>query len=132
MVSVDGSTQLSWRDDKKQKVTFGLITPETGVEYTGGFLTGEGDLIDLSGYGIVPVVCGEEGELKGIPVNICTAQMDPLTRPIQAKLLDTDSLLDAIPGALPVYFGSEVEVKTEKIGNKAPEQTKKTIRALFC
>ena len=41
--------------------------------------------------------------------------MDPLTRPIQAKLLNSGELLDAIPGALPVYFGSDVEIKVEQL-----------------
>ena len=84
-------------------------------ETTGGFITGEGDLIDLSGYGYAEINCDSEGTLKEIPVDICTASMDPLTRPIQAKLINNGDLLDAIPGVLPVYFGSDVEMKAEKI-----------------
>jgi hypothetical protein len=72
-------------------------------------------MVDLSGYGMAPILCTDTGTLKGIPVDECTATLDPLTRPIQAKLLDTDTLLDALPGALPVYFGSDVEMKAEKI-----------------
>ena len=41
--------------------------------------------------------------------------MDPLSRPIQAKLINDGGLIDAIPGALPVYFGSEVSIKAESI-----------------
>ncbi len=41
--------------------------------------------------------------------------MPVLSRPIQAKLLNTDSLLDATPGALPIYFGSDVLIKVEKV-----------------
>ena len=41
--------------------------------------------------------------------------MDPLSRSIQAKLVNSGELLDAIPGVLPVYFGSEVTMKAEKI-----------------
>ena len=41
--------------------------------------------------------------------------MDPLTSPIQAKLVNKGDLLDATPGALPVYFGSVVELQAEQI-----------------
>jgi hypothetical protein len=41
--------------------------------------------------------------------------MDPLSRSIQAKLINSGDLLDAIPGALPVYFGSDVEIKVEQL-----------------
>ena len=41
--------------------------------------------------------------------------MDPLTSPIQAKLVNSGDLLDATPGALPVYFGSEVEIQAEQL-----------------
>ena len=41
--------------------------------------------------------------------------MDPLDRSIQAKLINSGELLDAIPGALPVYFESEVEMKVEQL-----------------
>jgi len=63
----------------------------------------------------VPLDCSSNGELKGVPVDVCKASMDPLTRPIQAKLINNGDILDAIPGALPVYFGSEVEIKAESI-----------------
>jgi hypothetical protein len=42
-----------------------------------------------------------------------------LTRNIQAKLLDTDTLLDAVPGALPVYFGSDVTMSVEQVSQAA-------------
>ena len=59
--------------------------------------------------------CKKEGKLKGIPVDICTAEMKPLDRPIQAKLINSGELIDAIPGALPVFFESKVEIKVEQI-----------------
>jgi hypothetical protein len=115
MLFEDGNDQLSWRDDVKENATFGLITPESRAGATGGFITGDGDKIDLSGYGVVGLKCEGESVLKGIPVNECTATMPVLSRPIQAKLLNTDSLLDATPGALPIYFGSDVLIKVEKV-----------------
>jgi hypothetical protein len=109
------SEYVGWRTLEKEDATFGLITAEKQGETTGGFITGEGDLIDLSGYGNAGVKCSKEGTLKGIPVDVCTASMDPLSRSIQAKLINSGDLLDAIPGALPVYFGSDVELKVEQL-----------------
>ena len=114
-VQVGDSEYVSWRNMSKQQKTYGLITAELQGETTGGFITGEGDLIDLSGYGTADVNCEKESTLKGIPVDVCTASMDPLNRPIQAKLINSGGLLDAIPGALPVFFGSDVEVKVEQL-----------------
>ena len=51
----DGSTQLSWRNDAMMAATFGLITPESLVGTTGGFLTGTDDKVDVSGYAIADV-----------------------------------------------------------------------------
>lgn len=114
-VRVGDSDYVLWRSLEKEEDTYGLITAEKQGETTGGFITGEGDLVDLSGYGYAEINCDSEGTLKEIPVDICTASMDPLTRPIQAKLINNGDLLDAIPGVLPVYFGSDVEMKAEKI-----------------
>ena len=114
-VMVGDSEYVGWRSLEKEDATYGLITSEKRGETTGGFITGDGDLIDLSGYGTAEVNCDKEGELKGIPVDICTASMDPLTRSIQAKLINNGGLIDATPGALPVYFGSDVQIKVEQI-----------------
>ncbi|MFZ9048541.1 MAG: hypothetical protein ACO20Y_07105, partial [Poseidonia sp.] len=111
----DGSTQLSWRNDAMMAATFGLITPESMVGTTGGFLTGDGDKVDVSGYAIADVTCDGTGEVKGIPVDVCTASVTATERNIQANLLETYSLLDATPGALPVYFGSDITMKAEQI-----------------
>ena len=115
LVMQDGSTEMPWHDTTKSQATYGLIEVESIAGTTGGFITGEGDLLDLSGYGVSEVDCSSEEVLKGIPVDVCTAGIDPLERPIQAKLLDTDSLLDVTPGALPVYFGSDVTIKVEPV-----------------
>lgn len=114
-VMVGDSEYLSWRSVEKEIATFGLITAELQGETIGPFITGEGDLVDLSGYGTVELNCDSKGELKQVPVEICKAAMDPLDRPIQAKLINNGDLLDAIPGALPVYFGSDVTIKAEQI-----------------
>ncbi|MFL2969177.1 MAG: hypothetical protein ACJZ6A_08565 [Candidatus Poseidoniaceae archaeon] len=114
-VRVGDSDYISWKSLEKEIATYGLITAEKQQDTIGGFITGDGDLIDLSGYGTVDVVCDKEGTLKGIPVDVCSASMDPLSSPIQAKLVNKGDLLDATPGALPVYFGSVVELQAEQL-----------------
>ena len=114
-VRVGDSDYISWKSLEKEEATYGLIPAEKQQNTIGGFITGDGDLIDLSGYGTVDVVCDKEGTLKGIPVDVCSASMDPLTSPIQAKLVNKGDLLDATPGALPVYFGSVVELQAEQL-----------------
>jgi hypothetical protein len=111
----DGSNELPWHNTRMATATYGLI----GVEYldgaTGGFLTGDGDKVDVSGYAVVPVTCDETGTVEGIPVDICTASVDATTRSIQAKNLKTFTLLDATPSALPIFLGSDITLKSEKL-----------------
>ncbi|HIK78178.1 MAG: hypothetical protein CXT69_02000 [Methanobacteriota archaeon] len=111
----DGSTQLSWRNDAMHEATLGLITPEDLSGTTGGFLTGSDDKVDVSGYAVTEVICSGTDVVKGIPVNTCEASVEPTERSIQANLLKTFSLLDAMPSALPIYLGSEIEVKSEQL-----------------
>ena len=111
----DGSDQLSWRNDAMFAATYGLITPESLANTTGGFITGTGDLVDVSGYAIAEITCDGTDTVKGIPVDTCSASVEPTKRSIQANLLETYSLLDATPGALPVYFGSEISLNAEQL-----------------
>jgi hypothetical protein len=111
----DGSTQLSWRNDAMFAATFGLISPESLVGTTGGFLTGTGDKVDVSGYAVADITCDGTSTVKGIPVDDCSATVVATERNIQANLLETYSLLDATPGALPVYFGSEISMQAEEL-----------------
>lgn len=111
----DGSNELPWHNTRMATATYGLI----GVEYldgaTGGFLTGDGDKVDISGYAVVGVTCDETGTVEEIPVDICTASVDATTRSIQAKNLKTFTLLDATPSALPIFLGSDIILKSEKL-----------------
>ena len=109
----DGSTQLSWRNDAMMAATYGLIMPESLVGTTGGFLTGTEDKVDVSGYVIADVERTGESTLKGIPVYDYEAKQDAPGRSIQANLMETYSLLDATPGALPVYFSTEITMQAE-------------------
>ena len=97
------------------EATLGLITPEEISGATGGFITGQEDKVDVSGYAIADLTCTGEDELKGIPVNVCSTAVSATERLIQANLLRTFSLIDVIPSALPIYLGSEIEVKSEQL-----------------
>ena len=114
-ISEDGSNQLSWRDNAMFAATFGLVTPVNLNETTGGFLTGSGDMVNAGGYGVTAVVCDGTDEVKGIPVDECTASIDATTNPITAKLIKSFTLLDATTPALPVYFGTEISMMSEDI-----------------
>ena len=114
-VSEDGSNELSWRNTNMMNATFGLITVETLDGTTGGFLTGDGDKVNAGGYAVTEVTCTGDGEVKDIPVDVCSASVDATTNPITAKLIKSYSLLDAMTPALPVYFGSEINMKSEEI-----------------
>jgi hypothetical protein len=114
-VSEDGSNQLSWRNDAMMTATFGLVMPQTLDQTTGGFLTGDGDLVNAGGYAVTSVDCSGTGDVKGIPVDECSATVDPTTNPITAKLIKSFTLLDAMTPALPVYFGSEINMHSEEV-----------------
>ncbi|HII58606.1 MAG TPA: CD36 family protein [Candidatus Poseidoniaceae archaeon] len=111
----DGSNELSWHSTQMMMATFGLVGVETLNETTGGFLTGDGDKVDAGGYAITAVTCSGTSEVKNIPVDDCTASVDPTTRPITAKLIKSFTLVDAMVPALPVYFGTEINMQAEQL-----------------
>lgn len=112
----DGSNELSWHNTEMMTATFGLIGVETLDETTGGFLTGDGDKVDAGGYAITAVTCSDtSSEVKNIPVDDCSASVDPTTRPITAKLIKSFTLLDAMTPALPIYFGTEINMQAEEL-----------------
>jgi hypothetical protein len=111
----DGSNELSWHNTNMMMATFGLVGVETLDETTGGFLTGDGDKVDAGGYAITAVTCKGSSEVKNIPVDTCTASVDPTTRPITAKLIESLTLVDAMVPALPVYFGTEINMQAEEL-----------------
>ncbi len=115
LIEQDSSSQLSWRNDRMSEATFGLITPEDISGTTGGFITGQEDKVDVSGYAIADITCTGEDILKGIPVKVCSTTVNATERSIQANLLRTFTLLDVIPSALPIYLGSEIKIKSEQL-----------------
>ena len=111
----DGSNELSWHNTNMMMATFGLVGVETLDETTGGFLTGDGDKVDAGGYAITEVTFKGTSEVKNIPVDTYTASVDPTTRPITAKLIKSFTLVDAMTPALPIYFGTEINMQAEEL-----------------
>jgi len=111
----DGSNELSWHNTAMTMATFGIIGVETLDETTGGFLTGDGDKVDAGGYAIAAITCSGTSKVKNIPVDDCSASVDPTTRPITAKLIKSSTLLDAMTPALPVYFGTDITMQSEEL-----------------
>ena len=56
-------------------------------------------------------VPGKMETYKGIEMRAHTVNLDPSQNQIQAKLIGSASFVDVLPGALPVYFGSTVDIK---------------------
>ena len=58
-------------------------------------------------------VPGEMETYKGIEMRSHSVNLEPSENQIQAKLIGSASFVDVLPGALPIYFGSSVEIKVE-------------------
>ena len=112
----DGSDQLDWHNSTMANATFGIVGIEYLSETTGGFLTGSGDKVDAGGYAIIENVehVGKD-EVKCIPVDVYSATVDHTSRNITAKLIKSYTLLDAMTPALPIYFGTEINMYAEEI-----------------
>ena len=93
--------------------TYGLIMPESLVDTTGGFLTGTGDKVDVSGYAIADITRRHQRS-QGHPGGRLFGFVVATERNIQANLLETFTLLDATPGALHL-FGGEISMQVEQL-----------------
>jgi hypothetical protein len=117
MIEQDGSTQLFWRDDEMEVASFGRLTSISLVGTTGGFITGDGDKVNMGDYAVVDLVKTGEGDYHGLPTHTYRATADAPSHSIQAKLINTRTLLDIFPGAVPVYFSGEVNLEVEPTSN---------------
>ncbi len=117
MVEQDGSTQLFWRDDEMETASFGRLTPISLVGTTGGFITGDGDKVNMGDYAVVDLVKTGEGDYHGLPTHTYRATADAPSHSIQAKLINTRTLLYIFPGAVPVYVSGEVNLEVEPTSN---------------
>ena len=109
----DGSSKLDWRTDSTSVATFGRVSAVSLAGTTGGFITGDGDLLNMGDYTVVSLSRAGDGRHYDVPTDTWTATADPAQNSIQAKLVPADSVLDFFPGAVPIYFGGEVTLKVE-------------------
>lgn len=118
------SEYLPWRSPAAEEEKYGLLTDHVGNADTSlnGTIGGIGDAdesfkVNLVGYAIADSIVGDNVVYKGIPMVEHTVNLDPSTHQIQAKLLATGTILDVMPGGLPIYFGSTVDLKVEPVTN---------------
>ncbi len=117
---------LPWRAPHREASTLGLLSDHVGNANTvvtgtiGGIASADESFkVNLVGYAITESVPGEMEEYKGIPMRAHTVDLDPAQHQIQAKLIGSGTFVDVLPGALPVYFGSHVDIKVEPVTNVA-------------
>lgn len=113
---------LPWRAPHRETSTLGLLSAHVGNDNTvvagavGGVADSENSFkVNLVGYAMAESVPGEMETYKGIEMRAHTVNLDPSQNQIQAKLIGSASFVDVLPGALPVYFGSTVDIKVEPI-----------------
>ena len=109
----DGSTYLPWRTPEMEDSTYGVITNESLVGTSGGFITGEGDLLNLGDYAICSPLQQADSDHLGLLTETWTCHIDGNERLIQGKLINSHSALDIFPGAVPIYFGGDVELNVQ-------------------
>ena len=113
---------LPWRAPHRETSTLGLLSAHVGNENTvvAGAVGGVADSddpfrVNLVGYAMAESVPGDMETYKGIEMRAHTVNLDPSQNQIQAKLIGSASFVDVLPGALPVYFGSNVDIKVEPV-----------------
>ena len=113
---------LPWRAPHRETSTLGLLSAHVGNNNTvvagavGGVADSENSFkVNLVGYAMAESVPGEMETYKGIEMRAHTVNLDPSQNQIQAKLIGSASFVDVLPGALPVYFSSTVDIKVEPI-----------------
>ena len=113
---------LPWRAPHRETSTLGLLSAHVGNDNTvvagavGGIADSEDSFkVNLVGYAMAESVPGEMETYKGIEMRSHSVNLEPSENQIQAKLIGSASFVDVLPGALPVYFGSSVEIKVEPI-----------------
>ena len=113
---------LPWRAPHRETSTLGLLSAHVGNDNTvvAGAVGGVADSddpfrVNLVGYAMSESVPGDMETYKGIEMRAHTVNLDPSQNQIQAKLVGSASFVDVLPGALPVYFGSNVDIKVEPV-----------------
>ena len=118
---------LSWRAPHREASVYGLLSDHVGNANTKitGTIGGIADAdepfsVNLVGYSVAQTEVGETVTYKGIEMVEHHIELDPAENQIQAKLVGFSlGEVAVLPGALPIYFGSSVDIKVEPITNVA-------------
>ena len=115
---------LPWRAPHRETAALGLLSDHVGNNKTSllGTVGGVADAdesfsLNLIGYSIADSVVGEETTHKGIDMVNHSVTLDPAKNQIQGKLVSSATFVDAMPGALPVYLGADLDMKVEPMSN---------------
>jgi len=115
---------LPWRAPHREDAAMGLLTDHIGNDETrvagtvGSIADAENSFsVNLIGYAIAQSEVGAKTTYKGIDMVEHTVTLDPASTQIQGKLIGSETFVDAMPGALPVYLGANIDMKVEPITN---------------
>lgn len=123
LMTQNNISELSWHSEEMYYGTYGLVDWEpNGLRYaSGGWVDGtnincdENNFVkyDLAGFIVPNVPCVGTSNVKGIETIHYSIETNASDRLIQAKLLNTKTLLDALPGSIPLYFGATADFYAE-------------------
>lgn len=120
IIAEDGDIHLPWRTPSRNASAYGLLDPVIQSGAVGSYFpANQPAMANLGGYTVATSEVIGKGSVYGIVTQHHRFTIDPLENPIQAKLINDESILDIFPGALPVYFGGTVEMQMEPNVNAA-------------
>ncbi len=114
---------LPWRAPHREQAAEGLLSAHVGNNETvlsgtvGGLVANPQASFDLNliGYAIAHSEVLGDTTFKGIDMVQHSVTLDPAKNQIQGKLIGSETFVDAMPGALPVYLGAELDMKVEPV-----------------
>ena len=120
IIAEDGDVHLPWRTPSRNTSAYGMLDPVVQTNSMAGkFPADRSVTMNLGGYTVATSEILGKGSVHGVETYHHRITIDPLDNPIQAKLINDESILDIFPGALPVYFGGTVEMQVEPNVNAA-------------
>jgi len=123
LMTQNNLSELGWHSEEMYQGTYGLVEWEpNGLRHaSGGWVDGtninceENNFVkyDLAGFIVPNIPCVGSSTVKGIETIHYSIETNASERLIQAKLLNSKTLLDALPGSIPLYFGATADLYAE-------------------
>ena len=114
IIAEDGDIHLPWRTPSRNASAYGMLAPVIQSGAVGSYFPSDQPATaNLGGYTVATSEVIGKSSVHGVETHHHLFTIDPLENPIQAKLINDESILDIFPGALPVYFGGTVEMQME-------------------